>query len=238
MYKISDIISMPIISIFESEYLGIIYNVLIDNRCKKIKYMCILNEDDNIPRLIHIDHIYKIGSDVIFIKNKSELSLQINCDYEIEGCTNPINLSAYDFNGKKLGIVSDGVFNNKGKLEEFIIDNKSYKTTDILNVGSSAILVNNKKIDIKKFKPSQNISPAPVDEKVVSLQTQIPQKEECLTNKIITDFRFLMGRKLNKDIMALNGEMIARNGSIITKDLINKASSYGKLVEIARYSTK
>lgn len=238
MYKISDIISMPVISIFESEYLGTIYNVLIDSRCKKVKYFCILNEEDNIPRIIHIEHIYKIGSDVIFIKNKSELSLQINCDCEMEDCANPINISAYNFDGKKLGTVSDSVFNTKGKLEEFIINNKSYKITDIFNVGSSAIIVNNKKCDIKKFKPSNTISPTLIEEKVISLNKPTDQKEEPLTNKIITDFRFLTGRRLNKDIVSLNGEIIARSGATITKELINKASSYGKLVEIARYSTK
>ena len=55
-------------------------------------------------------------------------------------------------------------------------------------------------------------------------------------NKIITDFRFLIGRILSQDVIALNGEMIARKDSIVTKDIVNKASSYGKLVEIARYS--
>lgn len=243
MYKISNIISMPIISIFESEYYGIVYNVMIDCKYKKIKYICILNENDNIPRIISIDNIYKIGSDCIFIKNKECVSLQVSYEKELENYSNPINLIAYDFEGKYLGIVNDAVCNNKNKIEEFIINNKGYKIEEIFNVGGSAILVNNKKVDIKKFKPKQTIKMPVINEKIITLSSSTAIKkenvqEDTTVNKIITDFRFLTGRKLSKDVVAINGEVIAKNGSTITKDIINKASFYGKLVEIARYSAK
>ena len=55
-------------------------------------------------------------------------------------------------------------------------------------------------------------------------------------NKIITDFRFLIGRILSQDIIAINGELIAKKDAIVTKEIVNKASHFGKLVEIARYS--
>ena len=244
MYKISNIISMPVISIFESEYYGIVYNVMIDCKYKKIKYICILNEKDNIPRVIAVDSIYKIGNDCIFIKNKECVSLQLNIDQELKDYSNPINLIAYDFEGKYLGIVNDAICNSKNKIEEFIINNKSYSISDIFNIGTSAILVNNKKIDIKKFKPKQLIKIPIYNEKVITLSSPTPISNQNNThddthaNKIITDFRFLTGRKLNKDVLATNGEIIAKTGSTITKEIINKASFYGKLVEIARYSAK
>lgn len=242
MYKISNIISMPVISIYESEYFGIVYNVMIDTKCKKIKYICILNENDNIPRIISINDVYKIGNDCIFIKNKDSISLQMNHDHELKNYSNPINLLAYDFEGKYLGIVNDAICNNKNKLEEFIINNESYKISEIFNIGNSAILVYNQKIDIKKFKPKSKINVTNLCEKVVALNTPIQKEkiinEEIISNKIITDFRFLTGRILSKDVIALNGEIIAKAGTTINKEIINKASFYGKLVEIARYSTK
>lgn len=242
MYKISNIISMPIISIYESEYFGIVYNVMIDSKYKKIKYICILNENDNIPRLVSINDVYKIGNDCIFIKNKECVTLEINHENELKNYSNPINLIAYDYEGKYLGIVNDAICNSKHKIEEFIINNKSYNINDIFNIGNSAILIYNKKIDVKKFKPKQKIQISPICEKVITLSTPsvkaTPIEEENKVNKIITDFRFLTGRKLNKDVIAINGEMIAKSGTIINKDTITKASFFGKLVEIARYSTK
>lgn len=244
MHKISNIISMPIISIYESQYCGIVYNVLIDYKYKKIKYISILNENDNIPRIIAIDNLYKIGNDCIFIKNQENLSLQINYEEELKKYYNPINLIAYDFSGKYLGVVNDATFNSKNRIDEFIINNKSYKINEILNVGNSAIIVNNNKIDLKKFKPKEKVIKPTINlnEKVIALSPIINNKEssfdESKGNKIITDFRFLTGRKLNKDVIAINGEIIAKSGSCITKEIINKASFYGKLVEIARYSTK
>jgi hypothetical protein len=214
--------------------------VLIDYKSKKIKYISILNENDNIPRIINIEYLYKIGNECIFIKNKENLSLEINHEEELKKYYNPINLIAYDLDGKNLGIVNDAILNNKNKINEFIINNKIYKIEEILNIGESAILVNNKKIDIKKFQPKQEIEISLKNEKIVTI-TNSPNKinqEDNINNKIITDFRFLLGRRLNKDIIALNGEIITRSGTIITKEIINKASYYGKLVEIARYSIK
>ena len=71
MYKISDIISTPVISLYEGEHIGIIYNIMFDYRQKKCNFACILNENDNIPRLIKFKDIFKIGNDCIFIKNTS-----------------------------------------------------------------------------------------------------------------------------------------------------------------------
>ena len=68
------------------------------------------------------------------------------------------------------------------------------------------------------------------------LSSLIKNEQTPPSNKIITDFRFLIGRYLSQDIVAFNGELIAKKDAVITKDIVNKASSYGKLVEIARYS--
>ena len=93
---------------------------------------------------------------------------------------------------------------------------------------------------IAKFRPNFRLekSITQSDSSKVTILTNTKQEtsQDIQNNKIITDFRFLIGRILNKDILALNGEIIAKNGNVINKDIVNKASYYGKLVEIARYS--
>lgn len=247
MKKISDIISTPVISLFESDYLGIIYNIMFDYKQKKCKYAYILNETENIPTLIKFSDFYKFGNECIFIKNKDCLDLITNYEKEIENSKNPINLKVYNLDGNYIGISHDIIIDSNYNISEIILNNgTSIKRNNIINIGKSIILVNDTTINISKFKPKQKIlKEVEPNKKVIILSDLIEEKQEkqvqtnqTQNNKIITDFRFLVGRILSKDIIAFNGDIIAKTGNTITKDIVNKASYYGKLVEIARYSNK
>lgn len=240
MNYISDIISTPVISLYEGDYIGIIYNIMFDYKQKKCNYACIINDEDSIPHLIKFKDIFKIGKSCIYIKNKSVLNLELNCDKEIEGNANPLNLKVFDLECNYLGTSHDIIIDENYYLSKIILNNgKEINKDDIFNIGKSAIIIGNSKISIQKLKPLQKvIKQEKSEQKVVILSDFIEQSnlEKTQNNKIITDFRFLIGRILNKDILALNGELIAKKNSVITKDLINKASHFGKLVEITRYS--
>ncbi|HBO48739.1 MAG TPA: hypothetical protein DD614_02730 [Clostridiales bacterium] len=236
MYKISDIISTPVISLYEGEHIGIIYNIMFDYRQKKCNFACILNENDNIPRLIKFKDIFKIGNDCIFIKNLTCLDLETNCEKEMEENTNPINLKVYNLSCEFLGTSHDIIVDDNFRISQIVLNNgKIIERNDILNIGKSTIIVGSD-VSIQKFKPVVKSIKIQNSPKKVMILSDFINSETNTQNKIITDFRFLIGRILSQDVIALNGEMIARKDSIVTKDIVNKASSYGKLVEIARYS--
>ncbi len=236
MYKISDIISTPVISLYEGEHIGIIYNIMFDYRQKKCNFACILNENDNIPRLIKFKDIFKIGNDCIFIKNLTCLDLETNCEKEMEENTNPINLKVYNLSCEFLGTSHDIIVDDNFRISQIVLNNgKIIERNDILNIGKSTIIVGSD-VSIQKFKPIVKSIKIQNSPKKVMILSDFINSETNTQNKIITDFRFLIGRILSQDVIALNGEMIARKDSIVTKDIVNKASSYGKLVEIARYS--
>ena len=236
MYKISDIISTPVISLYEGEHIGIIYNIMFDYRQKKCNFACILNENDNIPRLIKFKDIFKIGNDCIFIKNLTCLDLETNCEKEMEENTNPINLKVYNLSCEFLGTSHDIIVDDNFRISQIVLNNgKIIERNDILNIGKSPIIVGSD-VSIQKFKPVVKSIKIQNSPKKVMILSDFINSETNTQNKIITDFRFLIGRILSQDVIALNGEMIARKDSIVTKDIVNKASSYGKLVEIARYS--
>ena len=236
MYKISDIISTPVISLYEGEHIGIIYNIMFDYRQKKCNFACILNENDNIPRLIKFKDIFKIGNDCIFIKNLTCLDLETNCEKEMEENTNPINLKVYNLSCEFLGTSHDIIVDDNFRISQIVLNNgKIIERNDILNIGKSTIIVGSD-VSIQKFKPVVKSITIQNSPKKVMILSDFINSETNTQNKIITDFRFLIGRILSQDVIALNGEMIARKDSIVTKDIVNKASSYGKLVEIARYS--
>ena len=236
MYKISDIISTPVISLYEGEHIGIIYNIMFDYRQKKCNFACILNENDNIPRLIKFKDIFKIGNDCIFIKNLTCLDLETNCEKEMEENTNPINLKVYNLSCEFLGTSHDIIVDDNFRISQIVLNNgKIIERNDILNILKSTIIVRSD-VSIQKFKPVVKSIKIQNSPKKVMILSDFINSETNTQNKIITDFRFLIGRILSQDVIALNGEMIARKDSIVTKDIVNKASSYGKLVEIARYS--
>ena len=116
MKKISDIISMPIISLYEGEYIGIVYNVMFDYRLKKCNYAIILDEKENINYAIKFKDIYKIGNQCIYIKNKTCLNLESNCLKELEENLSPINLKVYSLNCELLGTSNDIVINEKYEI--------------------------------------------------------------------------------------------------------------------------
>ena len=242
MIRISNIISMPIISLYESECLGYIYNITFDYKLKKCRFACIFNERDNINNIISCADIYAIGKDCVFIKNSDCIQLQECCEKEMKECKNPINFKCYNIDGVYLGIASDIEVDKNYNMIKIILDNgQVLPTSNILNIGN-LILISDNKIKISKFKPfikttkTLNIN---TDYKVSMLNNTTPANHiPPANNKIITDYRFLVGRIITKDILSLNGEIIAKKDSSINKDTVKKASLYGKLVEIARYSKK
>lgn len=245
MLKVSEIISSPVISLYESEFLGIVYNIMFDLKQKKCKYLCVLNEEDGIQHLLCANDIYHIGKECLFIKNRSALELECNFDSELGNYYNPMNLKTYNLSGDLIGTSIDITLSNKLEMQTILLDNgQEIESSNIFNLGKSIILVDNQNVKISKFRPRQkNVQRKRTQNNKVTIllknEKQTPhQPNENGANKILTDFRFLIGRTINRDIIALNGELIARNGMLITKDIVNKASLYGKLVELTRYSKK
>jgi len=241
MYKISEIISSPVISLYESENQGIIYNVVFDLKTLKGKFFNLLNEKDNLEKVIEVNEIYKIGKNCLLIKNSSSIELKSNFDYLDCNCASIINLPIYNLNGELIGTSKDCTVDDKFNILKIILNNGDIiEKEKIINVGKSIILTNNTSINIHKFKPKLKISNTKKnnDKKVIILDTQKDETKAIKSNKIITDYRFLIGRTLDQDIISINGEILAKKGSIINNDMVKKASLYGKLVELARFSKK
>lgn len=250
MYKISELISMPIISLYESEFKGIVYNIIFDTKTRKCKYACILDENENIQKLLNISDIYHIGTDSILIKNNTTLNLECNYETSIHKsiCNKLLNLKVYNLSGDLLGICTDIELDDKFTIQNFILNNGlAIENKKVVNIGVNIILVSDKYVNISKFKPQLRIQEIkPTEQKVVVLNNEVTQEKNdnstpptpSQNNKIITDYRFLVGRILEKDISAINGEIIAKRGTTVTKEIVSRASLYGKLMEVTRYSKK
>lgn len=246
MKKISNIISMPTISIYESEYIGIVYNLMFNSRTYKCEYVSIFNDEETIPTIIKFNNLFQIGKHCVFIKNKDCLELQNNQDLILNNCINPLNLKTYDISGNFLGITKDIVLKNDSIYQIILNNDNVINSKDIFNIGKNTIIIKNaNSIKLSKFKPNKIKLPKIQEDTKISIATpsslqqlKVTPIEKSSNNKLITDINFLLNRIIEKDILSYNGEIIAKNGTKITKDIVNKASQYGKLIEIARYSRK
>ena len=241
MKKISDIISNPIISLFEGKYEGHIYNILFDNKKKQCKYFCILNEEDNINKIIKVNDIYSMDNDCIFIKNSS--CIELNCNFHplLDQFSPLINLDCYTLTGKFVGKSIDAIINEQFCLESIILNsNQTISRDQIFNISNEILLFSNdSNININKFKPKTKIIKNRNSTNTkVSILSPDKLQENLSNEKFITDYRFLLGRKVTRTISSINGEIIIKSGNPITKDIIRKASMLGKLIEVARYSEK
>lgn len=74
-------------------------------------------------------------------------------------------------------------------------------------------------------------------EKIVGKELVFDDSEEKTPARIISDYDFLLGRTLLRDLFTYANTLIARAGTTVTKDLVETASRYGKLVELTLNSS-
>ena len=238
MKRLSNIISSVVISIYEAREIGIVYNISLDEKTKKCKYMCILNEENDITNVIHFRDIYSIGNDCVYIKNKEISELESNLDKDIEYCKSLLNLKVYDILGNYLGLCQDIEIDDNYQAINIITSNdKTIPVKQIINIGA-VIITGSKKIPISKFKPQNNIKiHSNINTDKVAILSTVSNITPTSNSRVVTDSNFLLGRKITKDITANNGEILAKSGSIINKEIIYKTGLYGKIIELSRYST-
>lgn len=240
MYRISNIISLPVINIFDCKSEGIIDNIFFDSKSKKLKYISVYDEGYELTHVIKINNIFHLGQDCVLINNSNALELKESICSCLDEYINPINLNIYDLNGTLIGKCVDIIIDKKLNLKSLILSTaEEIPACKIKNMGTSIILTSNSPFNINKFKPTINkIKISNTIDSTVSLPNQVVNTQGSPQQKLITDYTFLIGRTLSQNIQSFNGEIIAKEGALITKDTIKKASLVGKLLELTRYSTK
>lgn len=225
MLKLSEIISLPIINLFELKIEGTVENVYIHPTTRKIAYLKIYNEEREEYSVLELKNIYKIGKDAVLIANSNKLTLFENKELILEKMVCPLNSFCFDLSGNILGKINE-INIEKNTLHSIETEQNSYPATNIYGLSNAVTLIGNNKVKINRFSPKTkfSFSKAKTAQKV-KIESAIPQKE-------ITNYEFLLKRKLTKDIKNENGEIIAKNGVRVTTNLINKLKCYSKLKEL------
>ena len=230
----SEIISLPVISIYSGNQIGIVENMVFNTKSKKCIYIIIFNEEENITYALPTSRIYKQGSDCIFIKNESVLILTDSIELELNNLFNPISTKLYSLSCKYLGNISDLELTQKYNIKKFIITKQSIESSQIISFSNSISIFSESPVSISNFKQKKlKIKNNNLNTVTIEHDSSIDLKKPI---KAITDFGFLLNRTTTKDILTPNGEIIIKAGTTVTPIIINKARNNGKFIELTHFS--
>jgi len=235
MLKFSQLISLPLINLYDMKIEGYIENILINPEQKKIENFIIYNEKEDVYYIVKYCDIYKIGKDCVYISNSSKITLYENLEMNTQSYINPINAICYDIDGTQLGKISEIYFSNS-KIDSLLINDKNYPISAICGINDIVVIISqNKPINLKRFKQSSkrittklNKQPITTNEPIVA----ILNNKNISPTREITNYNFLLNRLILKDIKNHSGEVIANKNSIVTLNTIQKLKYYGKIKEL------
>jgi sporulation protein YlmC with PRC-barrel domain len=232
-----NLIAKPVITLYDAILQGCIISGNFTKNFKKLTTLILENENTNSTideYQFNTKDAFSFGKDAIIIKNCDVLSV---CDYDKNSNLNPLNLRAYAVNGEFLGKVCDVILDENFSVVKFICENNEFTPNQIVSSNEKIMLVDtqNVNIAITKFKPKHKednltatILPYTKVEASQTRSTIIPR-----ANVINND---LIGRTLTQNLVAENGELLARCGSKVTSSILNLAISHQKLRELCFYA--
>ncbi|MDD3839411.1 MAG: PRC-barrel domain-containing protein [Clostridia bacterium] len=237
MKKISEIIGLSVICIQEGEERGTIRELLVDSNEGNVKYL-VLQDDEWYfgAKILPFTDIQGIGKDAVTTLSKDSIQKLENSDEAVELVK------------KQVSVVGSKVYTEKGrfigKVNEYFIDNadgritgctaEKHSTDGMLTISSEDIVTYGKKVVIVKDEiesqkeiETQKIEPITADDKEPE---NIAQDASKLFE--MRQIEYFTGKKLNRDILDDDGNIIAKAGTSITGDIIDKTKKAGRFIEL------
>lgn len=234
MSKVSNIISSYVVSVYNGQIEGIVNNILFNNK-KQAKYLVISQNDEQFL-VLETKDIYKTGEGAVIVKNSDVLSLMESSELKMKECFSPINSIVVSIDGNYIGHVSDIELDNKYNIKNFIVDGQVFDLNKVINISESAIIINT--LDIKtslsKFKSKTKIVIS--NERITNQTVSVMSNQTILPNRTMLNYNFLIGRKVSKDILNFNGEIIIKENQTVNSKVLDIARINGKLRELIKVS--
>lgn len=230
MTKLSELISKPVISLFNCEYVGHILNALFDKQRKTLKYLIIYDDINDIEYIVDAKHIVNLSNSAVTIKNTELLQLKQSMELKLLDYENIVMKQAFSVLGQAFGVVVDIDITNNLKIDTIYLSN-NYKLPlqNIVKIGN-IIISSDKKICLSKYKNKPQI----IKKKNYSVTLQsLPPK---MPTKAIINEDLLLNRTVYNTIYDSNNKAIIKPNTIINNSIINLAKKHGKLKELTRYS--
>lgn len=247
MKKISDFLGRQVINLAAAKEEGIIINGIMDDKLKKIFYYVLVNEEGFEDEEIYLSLPAVLeGKDILYITGSKQID---QIDQKFIKC--PLNARVFNTDGELLGNVKDIEYDERGYTNNIICDNGNILQNDIIIATSTLITVKGnrpiraqrkktapKEVNVEEMMniPEEVEDLSEITESDSEAFAQAEEKESAeQPPRIISNYNFLLQRKVTKDIYAGSSGIIAE-GTIIDDDTVATAQRYGKLVELTIYS--
>ncbi len=234
MSKVSNIISSYVVSVYNGQIEGIVNNILFNNK-RQAKYLVISQNDEQFL-VLETKDIYKTGEGAVIVKNSDVLSLMESSELKIKECFSPINSIVVSIDGDYIGHVSDIELDNKYNIKNFIVDGQVFELNKVINISESAIIINtlDTKTSLSKFKSKTKIVMG--NERITNQTVSVMSNQTILPNRTMLNYNFLIGRRVSKDILNFNGEIIIKENQTVNSKVLDIARINGKLRELIKVS--
>ncbi len=226
--KLSEIIGKQVFDIYNANIIGTIHDACFDEKYKKVLGFYFFDQDENEFYLKN-SNIYSY-SDYITVRNSSKVS----SDFSLVNPLSPIGKNVVAVSGKDYGTLSDVEFDGKYNITNFITNIKSFSPTEILQISSNMV-INDEKVKLNSFKPKTVKSAINLDNLTVTmmrLPDEDTQVQKLMPKKLTVNSDILIGKKLTKDIIGKNNELILKQNQTITAKQLIVAKQHDKLNEL------
>ncbi len=243
MHKLSEVLSKPVISLYEAVSVGTAYNIFFDDKMQKLQLLEILTDNDNdVNKFVSPKNVIFPIADAVCVKNLSVVSSTAEC----QNCFNPVNRPCFDTDGKFIGNVNDVCF-EKCDVTEIYANDKKILPKEVVKINADLMLI---RAEGSKYKPAppsikikekpiiqnsnEEITPKkPLTEKKVDIPTKLGAGTVRINAANDDRFNFLIGKTVSKNLDF--GFPVAAN-TTITRTLLTRVAKEGKLVTLALYS--
>ena len=152
--QLSEILSKPVLSLYDGTNEGFVINACFNSDLKKLKYLLVSGteqEDQETIYIIDVNNIFKIGQDAVMIKNNASLELATNLD-GLYIPNNPINSNAYTVDGNSLGSIKDITLSESDlTIQHFDLQDEKIHRQRLASFSHDTIIFQPKEQNINNF---------------------------------------------------------------------------------------
>ena len=226
--KLSNLIGKQVFCVYDANIVGTIHDVVFDEKYKKILGIYFFDQDEN-EFYIKKQNIFAI-SDFVTIKNTNSISTNIVLDKPLS----PLGKLIVGTNGENFGNITDIEIDDNFSVTNFETNqNKQVLPTQVIFAMKNFVCGEN--AHIASFRPKTHKIQNSLQNLTVKIM-EIPkieeQKQRLMPTKITVNSDILLGKRLSKDIIGKNNEMILKQNQVLSAKHILIAKQHDKLNEL------
>ena len=184
MRRLTELLSKPVISLYEGKTEGTIKNAVFNKNLKKLRWLVLFDDQDMLEqKFLPADEVFSVGENAVIIKNSQAIVPNLP-DADTQKQNNPINTPIYTTGGNLIDKVGDVLLDEKNMLQ--VIELKSGQQlmlNQIIVSGQDTLILQDEKnpINISSLKEKRVPKPkAEMQKRKVEIM-QVEKPEEVAT---------------------------------------------------------